>query len=365
MKITGSAALATTAAVVLLLTACSGAHGDRPANRAGDASRVSAADSSSPPATTPTTASTLTPRSTLTPTLTRTPTQAPRTTRAKPTRAKAGRPAVIKPVRRPRSRVAQLPHGGRTLLPTYRVVAYYGVPHNRALGILGAGSPEHAAQAIERVSAGYTRFGRPVQPAMEVVATVAQGSPGRDGSYSAPIPTSDVTEYLKVAKAHKMLLVLDFQPGRGEFLPQVKQFAKFLRDPWVGVALDPEWKISPGELPGREIGHSRAASINAVSAYLAALVQRENLPQKLFVVHQFTLRMLPDRAAITRHRQLALVLHADGHGSVAAKREVYRRLAFPRSVGAGFKLFYREDGQLMTPAEVMALPRRPDLITYQ
>ncbi|MEP6852131.1 MAG: hypothetical protein ABJA87_05670 [bacterium] len=259
----------------------------------------------------------------------------------------------------------QLPLGGRTLLPKYRVVAYYGVPHSPGLGVLGTTPPDEAAREIKRVAAGYAGYGRKVQPAMEVVATVAQGSAGPDGLYSDAIPDADIAEYLKVAKANRMLLVLDVQPGRGEFLPQVRRLEKYLLDPWVGVALDPEWKISPGELPGREIGHSRAESINAVSSYLSALVTEHHLPQKLFVVHQFTLAMLPDRQNITRHPQLALVFHADGHGGVGVKQEVYGQLHFPRSAGAGFKLFYREDPRLMSPAEVMALRRRPDLITYQ
>ena len=57
--------------------------------------------------------------------------------------------------------------------------------------------------------------------------------------------------------------------------------------------------------------------------------------------------------------------NADGHGSIPVKRSVYAQLDFPRDAGAGFKLFFREDAQLMTPAQVMALPRRPDLVTYQ
>ena len=200
---------------------------------------------------------------------------------------------------------------------------------------------------------------------MELIATVAQGGPGRDGKYSEPVLQSDVAAYLAVAKKHRMLLVLDFQPGRGEFLPQVEQFESVLRDPWVGVALDPEWKVGPRQVPARVIGWASAASINAVSDYLVRLIHRYRLPQKLFVVHQFTLPMLPDRQGIATHPELATVLHADGHGSIAGKQFVYTQLGFPRPFGSGFKLFYRDDPQLMSPAQVMALVRRPDLVTYQ
>jgi hypothetical protein len=260
---------------------------------------------------------------------------------------------------------AQLPRGGRTLLPHYRLVAYYGAAGNPALGVLAKWSPDRAAVQIEGRARQYAGYGRPVQPAMELLASVAQGSPGHDGEYSAPVSRAAVAQYLRVAHRHRMLLVLDFQPGRGDFLPQVKQFAGFLTDPSVGVALDPEWKVGAHQRPAQVIGHASAASVNAVGAYLSRIVRAHHLPQKLFVLHQFTLRMLPDRADIARHPELATVFHADGHGSIPVKRAVYAALHFPRNAGSGFKLFFREDKGLMTPAQVMALRRRPDLITYQ
>jgi hypothetical protein len=266
----------------------------------------------------------------------------------------------------PPTSAAQLPLGGRTLLPRYRVVAYYGAPGNGALGALGRWSPDAAAAHIQRTAAQYAGFGRPVQPAMELIATVAQASAGPDGLFSAPVSQAAVAQYLAAAHRHKMLLILDFQPGRGAFLPQVKQFASFLTDPSVGVALDPEWKVGPHQRPAQVIGQASAASINAVGAYLAGIVRAHNLPQKLFVLHEFTLSMIPNRTAVVRHPELATVFHADGHGSIANKRAIYKYLHFPRDAGAGFKLFFREDPKLMTPVQVMHdLSRPPDLITYE
>ena len=285
----------------------------------------------------------------------------------KPRAKSKPRPKPTKPRPRATTAIAALPLGGTKIFPEYRVVAYYGAPGNAGLGILGAGSAEHAAKAIERQAAAYREFGRKVQPAMELLATVAQGSPGPDHDYSAAVSASAVAAYLAVAKRHHMLLILDFQPGRGSFLPQVKQFRRFLDDPWVGVALDPEWKMGPHQVPATVIGSASASadSINDVSSYLAGIVRSEHLPQKLFVIHQFTLRMLPDRNRIATHPELASVLHADGHGGIAVKEAVYHQLAFPPAFCAGFKLFVHDDPKLMTPAQVMALQRRPDLITYE
>jgi hypothetical protein len=222
------------------------------------------------------------------------------------------------------------------------------------------------AQRIEHPAQQWLGYGRKVQPAMELIASVAQGSPGPYGLYSAPIPDDAVQRYLDAAHRHKMLLVLDFQPGRGEFLPQVEHFARFLADPAVSVGLDPEWKMGPGQIPGTVIGSSSAASILAIRDYLAQLVAAQHLPDKLLVVHQFTTDMLPDRSAITPRRGVEVAFHADGFGAQSEKVATWNRMHFPsRPFGTGFKLFLREDTGLMSPQQVMALRPRPDVITYQ
>lgn len=293
-------------------------------------------------------------------------TPAPPTTTAAPSRPRTTRPRPTPSTRPAPPTGPALRRGGRQILPKYRVVAYYGAPGTAALGQLGAGTPDQAADAIERQAAGYARFGRPVQPAMELIATVAQGAPGRDGLYSKPIPDADIAAYLAAAHRHRMLLILDFQPGRGDFLPQVQRVSQFLTDPSVSVALDPEWKVGPDQVPAKVIGSASAASINAVGQYLSSLVARKHLPDKLLVVHQFTLSMLPDRANIARPAGLEVALHADGLAAPAGKIRVYHKLAFPcPPFHAGFKLFFHADTGLMTPAQVMNLSPQPEIVTYQ
>lgn len=161
----------------------------------------------------------------------------------------------------------ELPLGGRTIFPDYRVVADYGSSGGPALGILGEGSPDAAAEAVARRAQKYTSFGRRVQPAMELITTVALASPGPDGTYSSRGDPEAVQRYLDAAHRHHQLLILDFQPCRGDYLSEVTRFEKFLLDPSVGVALDPEWNVGPDEVPGQVIGSSLASRINAVSAY--------------------------------------------------------------------------------------------------
>ena len=263
--------------------------------------------------------------------------------------------------------VPELPRGGTSLFPEHLVVMHYGTAGSGVLGVLGDGTPEQAADRLEKAAAPYAAAsGRPVLPAFELITTVASSRPGRDGQYSTGLAPSEVQRYLDVARAHHMLLVLDFQPGRAEFLDQVRRYEQFLLQPDVGVALDPEWKLTPAQRPLKQVGTSTAAPINAVSSYLSGLVAAHRLPEKLFLVHQFQLRQLPDRAAIADAPGLATVLHVDGFGAQSDKLATYGALASrtPQFVN-GFKLFYKADTGLMTPAQAMALTPRPELISYQ
>ncbi|MGI8759792.1 MAG: hypothetical protein ACR2LF_00500 [Jatrophihabitantaceae bacterium] len=305
------------------------------------------------------------PTTTATPRASTSPTQT-RPTQSVSSRTSTASPATSRTDPAPAVSRSTLPRGGRTILGTYRIVAYYGGPDGPALGVLGSQAPEQIAATIADRAEEYASFGKKLQPAMELIASVAQGGPGPDGRYSETIPVADVQRYLDVAHEHKMLLILDFQPGRGEFLPQVQYFERFLRDPSVSVALDPEWKMGPGEVPGTVIGSSSASSINAVGRYLAGIVAAQHLPDKLMIVHQFRLLMLPDRDQISQQKGIELVFHADGFGSQSEKLATWHALAFPgRPDGAGFKLFLRQDTDLMTPAQVMALRPQPDVVTYQ
>ena len=273
---------------------------------------------------------------------------------------------AVAPQANARSHRPQLPQGGRHILGHYRIVAYYGSGDGPALGILGSKSPDRIAAAIRKRARHWRGHGRKVQPAMELITTVAQAGAGPDGDYSQPVPASEVQRYVAAAHRHKMLLILDFQPGRAQFLTQVKLYAAFLRDPWVSVALDPEWKMTAHQVPGRVIGHTTAHAVNAVRHYLAGIVRHNNLPDKLLVVHQFTTGMIVHRARIKPSTGVEVYFHADGFGTPSQKRSTWNNLNFPgHRYGSGFKLFTKDDHPMMRPAQVLALNPRIDLITYQ
>ena len=251
-----------------------------------------------------------------------------------------------------------LPGGGTVLFPKHRMIAYYGNAEVAALGVLGETSPEEAAQTISEIAEEYEDGEREVMPAFELIVSIALASPGPDGQYSAVGDPADVQEYLDVAREHDLYLFLDFQPGRNEFIDQVRLFEEFIRQPDVGIALDPEWRVTDSQRPGQLIGSADAAELNQVIDYAADIVREENLPQKLLVVHQFRTSMIRNRDALKTPDELAVTIHVDGFGTQDLKLETWGVLAGDDAPWwHGFKLFYDEGHQHFLPRPAVGLRR--------
>jgi len=284
---------------------------------------------------------------------------------ASPSPAAANAPVATTPKPTSVAGPAQLPRGGRRLFPNYRIVAYYGAAQTPALGVLGQTSPDEAARRLKQRAKAYEGDGRPVMPAFELIVTIANAHPGPGGMYRTRTPHDTIRRYLAAARRHRALLLLDVQPGRADFFTEVKYYEPLLREPDVGLALDPEWSMGAGGVPGERIGSTNAATINRISGWLDGIVQRHRLPQKLFVVHQFTHSMVRDKQRVVPRKGLATTFHIDGFGGQSIKKRKYDQLKSTRRWHNGFKLFLKADTKMMSPGQVMALRPRPDLVTYQ
>jgi hypothetical protein len=283
--------------------------------------------------------------------------------------------AGFRPAGRLRARLAaaetgvQLPGGGQVLFPMRRLVAIYGHPGTSALGALGEQDLPASITRAEKLAARYRRFSAvPVIPAFEIIATVAEGSPGSDGSYSYQTPLALLRPWVMRASSAGMYVVLDLQAGRASLLTQAKSYAPLLKLPDVGLALDPEWKLRPRQRPLRQIGSVTASEVNSVSNWLAGLTAQYHLPQKLLVLHQFRLSMLGSESSIdTRHDELAIVIHMDGQGTPAEKEKTWQAVtgAAPPHVFFGWKNFYTKDHPMLTPRQTMARTPQPVMISYQ
>ena len=260
----------------------------------------------------------------------------------------------------------ELPRGGTELLPGNLLVGYYGAPQDEQLGALGIGEPSEASAQLAKQAEPY-EGNRPVLPFLELIATVANADPGEDGKYRFQQPRSVIEDYLEEARASESLLVLDIQPGAAEFPDEIDRLLPYLREPDVGLALDPEWHVPEGVVPGQAIGSMEAQQVNAIAAQLSKIVARNNLPQKLLLVHRFTEDMVTNPEQLRPYPGVALVLNVDGFGIPEEKIVKYKDLQAPRRSGFhyGFKLFYLEDTDLMSPKDVLGLKRKPDVVIYE
>jgi hypothetical protein len=261
---------------------------------------------------------------------------------------------------------AKLPRGGRSIFPERRVVAFYGAPQARDLGALGIGTPARAARRLERQARPYAQPRRSVLPAFELITTIVHSDPGEDGDHSARQPDRVIRRYLRAARRNDMLLILDIQPGYAPFMHEVRALRRYLEEPDVSLALDPEWSMRPPTLPGQEIGSTTAATVNEVGAYLSRIVRKGKLPEKLLVVHRFTGDMIEDEEALRTYPGVALTVNVDGFGDRPNKRSKYREFTRGRrDRHHGFKLFYSEDTNLMQPRHVLRLRPPPELVVYE
>jgi hypothetical protein len=264
---------------------------------------------------------------------------------------------------------AELPRGGREVFPRYRLFGYAGSPGSSAFGRLGVGDLDARVRELERRGAAYAD-GRQVLPVLELVTVIAHPVPGKHGDYSGRVPATTIDRYLAAARRHRALLLLNVQPGRARVIDVVRGLERWLRQPDVGLALDPEWEVTKGQVPGQVYGSTTGAELDDVATYLDGLVQRDDLPQKVMVFHQVAPSVVRHQSAVRAHPGVAVIKSVDGIGSRAAKTATWTRLvkALPASIHPGFKLFFDEDtrhGSLMTPAQVLALTPEPEYVLVE
>lgn len=255
------------------------------------------------------------------------------------------------------------------MFPGRTLVALYGHPGTPSLGALGQQDLDESIERAERVAATYRgRVAGPVIPTFEIIATVARGGPGADGTYSAQTPVSTLRPWVDAATAAGMYVILDLQPGRANLLDQANHYVDLLRRPHVGLAIDPEWKLGPGQRPLQGFGGVDAAEVNGVIAWLSRLTAANDLPQKVLVLHQFHLPMLRDEQEIvTDDDNVAVVIHMDGQGSPAGKNSTWTAVvgAAPPGVFFGWKNFFAKDRPMMDQATTLARTPVPVMISYQ
>jgi len=283
--------------------------------------------------------------------------------------AKFGAQEVFAQRVRTTAHAPELPGGGLVPFPDRMMIALYGHPHTAALGMLGEQPPAESVARAQALADEYAALTDTiVVPAFELIATVASNVKG-DGSYSTRTRRSELLPWIEAAEKAGVYVVLDLQPGRTDFLTQAKAYEELLVRPWVGLALDPEWRLKADQVHLKQIGSVGIEEVNEVGAWLAGLVRAHDLPPKVLTLHQFNLRMIRDRERLdTSLDEIQWLLHADGQGRQGDKQNTWAALRhnLPEGVWLGWKNFEDEDHPMLTVEQTLDLVSpRPSFVSYQ
>lgn len=262
------------------------------------------------------------------------------------------------------------PAGAQELIPSHRLVALYGTPGTPALGSLGEQSLEPALERIKKLAAQYQEFSdEKIYPTFEIITTVAAAEATDNGDYSREISIDKLKPWVDGAKEAGVYVVLDLQPGLTDFLTQAKLYEELLKQPHVGLALDPEWRLKPGQRHMKQVGTVSAAEINQTAEWLADLTKQHELPQKLMLIHQFKLSMISNRTKLDTSRpELAWLIQMDGLGNQNVKQDTWRNVTrdAPDKMFFGWKNFIDEDKPMLTPKQTMTTVKpAPWYVSYQ
>jgi hypothetical protein len=258
------------------------------------------------------------------------------------------------------------------ILPHKRILAYYGNPLSKRMGILGEFPAEEMLRRLDEEIANWAKADSltPVQPALHAIVVTAQGHPGRGDKYRLRMTDKMIEDVLEMARQRDAIVFLDVQVGRSTLPEELPRLAQFLKLPNVHLGIDAEFAMKEDGIPGRSIGSFDAADINYATQLLADITKEHNLPPKLLIVHRFTQRMITNHGEIILRPEVQVVMHMDGWGPPALKKDTYRRFIAKEPVQyTGFKVFYKNDtrnnSRLMTPEEILRLNPKPLYIQYQ
>ena len=262
-----------------------------------------------------------------------------------------------------------------SLLPQKRIVAFYGNPLSKRMGVLGEYPADVMLAKLDTAVREWQNAdpATPVQPALHLIVSVAQGQPGKDGMYRQRSDTGLIEKVYGWARSKHAILFLDIQAGKSTIDQELPRLIPYLTRPDVHLGIDPEFYMHynrEGRVPGAKIGALDAKDVNHAIDVLAKLVTQYRLPPKVLVIHRFTTNMLQNASAIRLDPRVQVVINMDGWGQPWLKFDTYAKCEVAEPVQfTGFKLFFHNDTKkgdaLLTAREVLALRPRPLYVQYQ
>ncbi len=255
------------------------------------------------------------------------------------------------------------------LLANTTVVAFYGHPSSKKMGILGLFPKEEVARQVKNYARMYDAVNGKDTAMAAFYLIYGTCWPGGEIGYLSDAIAED---YIKYAQEQGMLVFIDHQIGKYTVEESMRRILPFLKYPNVHLAIDPEWRTLT---PMKEIGSITAAELNKAQRIMQDYIVGNGIPGiRMLVVHQFQEKMISNRPDVRADLDRVLLVHtADGFGSPPLKKNTYAMNTKADNMPTkGFKLFFKSDfplagwdNPLLSPEDVMALEPRPGLVMYQ
>jgi hypothetical protein len=260
-----------------------------------------------------------------------------------------------------------------SILPDKRIVAYYGNPLSKQMGVLGKYPKDEMLNRLAKEVESWEKAdpAHKVQPALHLISVVAQGAPGPAKKYRKVMPDKIVDDVYSWAREAHAILFIDIQTGLDDLRTLLPRFEWILKNSDVHLAIDPEFHLSQSsKAPGSKVGTCDATDINFASDFLKSIIRKYKLPPKILLVHRFTRGMVTNADQIALSPEVTVVMNMDGWGAPFLKRDSYRDFIVKEPVQfTGLKLFYHNDTKkgypLLKPQEVLRLIPAPIYIQYQ
>lgn len=257
-----------------------------------------------------------------------------------------------------------------SILPAKRIIAFYGNPLSQRMGILGEFETDEMLRRLDREVAEWNRLDpqHPVQPALHLIAVVAQADAGRDGKYRLRMDSVLIEKVYGWAKRKNAIMFVDVQVGLSTLQQELPALERFLKRPEVHLGIDPEFSMKDGSRPGKRIGSYDAADVNYATRFLGDLVEKYKLPPKVLVVHRFTRKGVTNASDIKLDPKVQIVMHMDGFGAPWLKRDSFYSYIKKEPVQfAGWKQFTksRNDNPSTSRESILRLWPTPIYIQLQ
>ena len=258
-----------------------------------------------------------------------------------------------------------------TLFVSNHILAYYGHPNSKYMGILGRYSKTALQKKLLTEAGNYdnTNGSKGVVPALYVIYATVQ--PGGTLGY---LNNKQLQSYIDFTYSNKMLLYLDHQIGKYGPVNALKKLLPFLKYPHVHLAIDPEWRT---DRPMKVVGHVTGPELNQLQTIMHDYMATNKIKGiRQLVFHQFKYQMVRQRSKIHCDYSNVLLVHStSGWGPPKVKRSTHKFNSEATNMPyKAFKLWYdpgmrakglHYDSPLMSPASVLSLQPQPGLIIYQ